>query len=80
MFEAFSVLARTRKVDGMTGPQPIGVLEIDAYARLRGLDGDDAEELLELVLALDAQYLERVAESREKSREQRAATDRDAEA
>lgn len=70
VWDAFGVLTRTRKVDGMAGPQPIGVLEIDAYVRLRGLDGDDADELLDLVLGLDRVFMAWVSEQRAKRAEE----------
>ena len=80
IWQAFAILSRSRRVDGMAGLQPISVLEIDAYARLRGIRGDDAEELLELVLAMDAELLKRVNERRERAQEKRTASTLDDEA
>lgn len=63
--EAFEVLCGSRGV-GLGGPLPIPLSEIESYCRLTGWhDPDEVAELIALVAALDAVYLDAMARRRE---------------
>lgn len=49
----------------MNGPLPIQTSEVEAYARLRGLDRDQAVELDRFVGALDRVYFDWLRKQRE---------------
>lgn len=56
--EAFNLLSGSRGL-GLAGPLPIPLSEIESYCRLFAVtDPQEAAELVELVQAMDAAYLE----------------------
>lgn len=57
IWQAFAVLSRTRVVN-QTGPQPITLLELDAYCSFEGIfDESERRELLHHVTLLDIEWL-----------------------
>ena len=59
--EAFEVLCGSRRAD-LAGPLPIPLSEIESYCRLTGWrDQDAVAELVAIVQALDAVYLDDMA-------------------
>lgn len=60
-----------RRLDA--APMPIPVAEVVAYAKLKGLGVEDAEDLLGYVQVLDEVYLAHAAEQMKKAREKSAA-------
>lgn len=59
--EAFEVLCGSRSAD-LAGPRPIPLSEIESYCRLTGWrDQDAVTELVAIVQALDAVYLDDMA-------------------
>jgi hypothetical protein len=58
---AFHELSHDR-ASGMGGPGGIPFTAIDAYARRRGIDGEDFDVLLKLLRACDAEFLAYVSE------------------
>lgn len=74
IWSAFASLSRTRLVNE-AGPQPITILEIDAYCTFEGIwTEDERRTLLHHLTLLDIEYLkvthENIRTAREKAKEQ----------
>jgi hypothetical protein len=67
--EAYNLLAGSRAA-GPAGPLPIPLSEIESYCRLFGWRGaEEVADLVEILQAMDAAYLEVVARRAEERRE-----------
>lgn len=74
IWEAFAILSRTRLVN-QAGPQPITVLELDAYCTLEGIWTEtERRDLLHHVTQLDIHWLKdshaKIAKSREDAKKE----------
>lgn len=62
MLEAFNILSASRPVT-MNGPGPIPLSEVFAYCQMFGIDDpDERQELVMMLQAADAGYLEKARE------------------
>lgn len=69
IWSAFATLSRTRLVND-AGPQPITILELDAYCALEGIRTDDERRtLLHHLTLLDIEWLKHSHEDIRKTRE-----------
>lgn len=68
-WEGWFELASARRVDGLAGPQLLGISEITAWLEMNGIAGQDRRlELYRLITLLDADWLTRHREVRELNR------------
>lgn len=61
-WQGWMILRYDRQYGAMGGETPIPFRAYDEYARRYGIEGDDFEVFLACVSAMDAEYLEIVAE------------------
>lgn len=67
--EAYNLLSASRQ-SGLGGPQPVTLGEIEAFCRLFGWRGtEELADLVEIIQAMDAAYLETTMRRAEESRE-----------
>lgn len=70
VWELFHELHRTRRA-GFAGAEALGLGDIEALMRMRGVPDGDRADLLDGVLALDAEWLSWARERQSKERDTR---------
>lgn len=70
-WRAYAQLHHQRAIDGFGGPQPLAVVNIKAWLDLHEYSGDDAIDMLDLLLEMDASYrgwLDRQSKSKDEEK------------
>lgn len=67
-FRAWRVLRFDRQYGALGGESPISFMAISEYGRRYRIEGEDFDLLLDMVAALDREWLDFVAEQQEKAK------------